>query len=131
MTWNCANYQSRDDQSMRSKGLRIVGWVIVGVFFAALIALVVGFAVQWLWNWLMPDLFNLKAITYWQAVGLVILGKLLIGGFGHHDSHHYKKKYYSNSHHWQKYGKVWKERGKEAADVLIDGAGKESTRETD
>jgi hypothetical protein len=28
---------------------------------------------MWLWNWLMPELFDLKVITYWQALGLLIL----------------------------------------------------------
>ena len=30
-----------------------------------------------LWNWLMPDLFGLKEITYWQGWGLVLLSHLL------------------------------------------------------
>jgi hypothetical protein len=44
--------------------------------------LVFGFVVTHLWNYLMPGLFGLHAITFWQAVGLIILGRLLFGGFG-------------------------------------------------
>ena len=40
-----------------------------------------GFVVMSLWNWLMPELFGLRAIGYWQAWGLLILGKILFGGF--------------------------------------------------
>jgi len=28
---------------------------------------------MWLWNWLMPDLFGLQTIGYWQAAGLMVL----------------------------------------------------------
>ena len=51
------------------------------VVFVAVAALVVGAAVMLLWNWLMPALFGLPAIGFWQAVGLLVLSKLLLGGF--------------------------------------------------
>lgn len=35
-----------------------------------------------LWNWLAPALFHLPAIGFWQALGLLILTRLLFGGFG-------------------------------------------------
>ncbi len=35
-----------------------------------------------LWNALLPAIFGIITITYWQALGLVILGRLLFGGFG-------------------------------------------------
>lgn len=41
-----------------------------------------GFVVMALWNWLMPALFGLKVIGYWQALGLVILCRILFGGRG-------------------------------------------------
>jgi hypothetical protein len=34
-----------------------------------------------LWNWLMPTIFGLITITYWQAAGLLLLSKLLFSGF--------------------------------------------------
>jgi len=39
-----------------------------------------------LWNWLMPSLFGLGVITFWQAAGLLILIRILIGPrwFGRH-----------------------------------------------
>ena len=39
-----------------------------------------GKAVHELWNWLMPGIFGLPAITFWQAVGLLALSWLLFGG---------------------------------------------------
>ena len=40
-----------------------------------------GAAVWQLWNLLMPDLFGLKALGYWQACGLMALSWLLFGGW--------------------------------------------------
>jgi hypothetical protein len=34
-----------------------------------------------LWNWLMPALFGWHLITFWQAVGILVLSKILFGGF--------------------------------------------------
>jgi hypothetical protein len=59
-------------------------WVRRGVGVVVLVvvaALAFGVAVMLLWNWLMPVLFGLPAIGFWQAVGLLILSKLLLGGF--------------------------------------------------
>lgn len=56
------------------------------VLFAGLF----GLLVMLLWNWLMPALFALPAISYCQAVGLFLLCKLLFGGLGggHHGHPH-------------------------------------------
>jgi hypothetical protein len=40
-----------------------------------------GFVVMWLWNWLVPALFGGHTIGYWQAWGIIILSKILFGGF--------------------------------------------------
>lgn len=44
-------------------------------------------AVMLLWNWLLPAMFGWKEITYLQAGGLLILGRLLFGGFHGRCSH--------------------------------------------
>jgi hypothetical protein len=31
------------------------------------------FVVMWLWNWLVPELFNGPLINYWQSIGILIL----------------------------------------------------------
>ena len=43
---------------------------------------VLGFVVMSLWNWLMPALCGWKSIGHWQALGLILLSKILFGGFG-------------------------------------------------
>jgi hypothetical protein len=76
--------------------LKFLVLIIGGLFLAAFVALIFGFVVMHLWNWLMPSLFNLARITFLQAWGLVLLGKLLFGcsGFSrmhaHHHEHHSK-----------------------------------------
>src|SRR5262252_3147924 len=59
-------------------------WVrrMIGGLVAFTIALAVfGQAVHYLWNWLMPALFHLPAITFWQSVGLLTLSWVLFGGW--------------------------------------------------
>jgi len=46
-----------------------------------LFTVVFGFVVMWLWNWLMPSLFGLHRLSYWQAWGILVLCKILFGGF--------------------------------------------------
>jgi hypothetical protein len=53
------------------KFLLIAGLCVAGV----------GFVVMSLWNWLMPTLFGWHPIGFWQAVGLLVLSKILFGGF--------------------------------------------------
>jgi len=42
----------------------------------------VGEAVLQLWNWLLPSIFGWRQITYWQAVGILVLCRILFGKFG-------------------------------------------------
>ena len=41
-----------------------------------------GAVVQLLWNWLLPPILGLPAISFWQALGLLALSRILFGGFG-------------------------------------------------
>ena len=41
-----------------------------------------GAVVQQLWNWLTPSIFGWRQITFWQAVGLLALCRILFGRFG-------------------------------------------------
>ncbi len=61
---------------MRHRLLRGFGFVVL----AALAAALVGFIVMQLWNWLLPPLFGWKVLGYWQAVGLLVLTRILFGG---------------------------------------------------
>ena len=60
-----------------NKFLTSVGAVVIGAIVVFLSALLTGIAVMLLWNWLMPTLFGLSEITYWQGCGLSLLAGLL------------------------------------------------------
>ena len=62
-----------------TKMLLIAPLAILGMMIFAFIG---GEIVLHLWNWLAPELFGLQQITFWQALGLLILCRILFGGFG-------------------------------------------------
>jgi len=55
--------------------------VLKFALFAALFVAVFGFVVMRLWNWLAPALFGWHVIGFWQAIGILVLSKILFGGF--------------------------------------------------
>jgi hypothetical protein len=59
---------------------KFVVLVVLGV--AALAAVVMA-----LWNWLLPSMFGFKEIGYLQAMGVLLLSKILFGGFRGHGGH--------------------------------------------
>ena len=54
----------------------------IGIAAIALFTFLGGNAVRLLWNWLMPMLFGLREVTFWQAVGILALSRILFGGIG-------------------------------------------------
>jgi hypothetical protein len=60
---------------------------VLMVIFATLALVLVGYVVMLLWNALMPAIFGLKTIGYWQAVGLLILSKIFFGSFRGRPNH--------------------------------------------
>ncbi|HUW41691.1 MAG TPA: hypothetical protein VMV90_11850 [Rectinemataceae bacterium] len=61
------------------KALVAIGGAIVAVGLAALF----GFVFMWLWNALMPRIFKLPTVGYWEGWGLVILSSILFKGRSH------------------------------------------------
>jgi hypothetical protein len=47
-----------------------------------------GWVTMSLWNWLIPELFNGPLITFWQALGFLVLSKILFSGIGKSGGHH-------------------------------------------
>lgn len=62
------------------KILKVAGLVILGILGATVIAFLFGFFVMLLWNWLMPSVFGVRELNFWEAFGFVLLIKLLFGG---------------------------------------------------
>ncbi len=60
-------------------------WIKKGllfVFFAAGAILLFGLLVMSLWNAILPAVLGVTTITFMQAIGILLLSKILFGGFG-------------------------------------------------
>jgi hypothetical protein len=66
---------------MRRK--KLILWAPVAIVGVTLFIALGGEIVQQLWNWLAPSLFGLRQISFWQAIGILALSRILFGGFGH------------------------------------------------
>jgi hypothetical protein len=64
---------------MRTKWILLAPLVILAMLLFVFIG---GEVVQHLWNWLLPPLFGFREITFWQALGILLLSRILFGGFG-------------------------------------------------
>jgi len=60
-------------------------WMLRAVKFLAMIVVgmaILGAIVMELWNVLIPDIFHGPALTFWQALGLLVLSHILLRGWG-------------------------------------------------
>jgi hypothetical protein len=126
----------------RHNWLHCLGFGILGILGFAALALVFGIVIMWLWNWLAPSLFHLSAITFWQAVGLAVLFRLLFGishmghwhkfGRWHHHSnccsHDGSNNFHNGGNHkhgecrsrkWEHYDQFWQEEGEKAFEDYV------------
>jgi hypothetical protein len=67
------------DLTRLTKLILIAPLAILGM---AIFTWIGGEIVMLLWNWLAPALFGLRQVTFWQALGLLTLCRILFGGFG-------------------------------------------------
>jgi len=56
------------DESIKAPGVLAIAVILCFLF---------AFPIKWLWNWLMPLIFGLTKITFWQALGLNLLCGML------------------------------------------------------
>lgn len=61
---------------LRRRASRFIAFFIMGILAAALCALIT----MGLWNWLVPELFGGKPVGFLQALGVLVLARLLFGG---------------------------------------------------
>ena len=70
---------------------KIVGFIILALAATALVS----FVVMSLWNNILAGVLHISVITFWQALGILVLSKILFGGFkggwGSHRGGHWKK----------------------------------------
>jgi hypothetical protein len=77
----CSRWWKRQGIGVKA-GLIIAGVALclgagVGVF------ILFGHIVMWLWNWIMPYLFDLPTIDFWMAWGIIVLSKVFFGTTSH------------------------------------------------
>jgi hypothetical protein len=117
-------------------GLRVATFTVFGITMASIFAFAFGWLVMLLWNKLMPSIFGFPIVNYWQSVGLVVLAKILFGGFGPHHgvphkSHrHFKDCFFScndepsfnhaDLENTECFHKYWKEEGKKAFESYLE-----------
>ena len=63
----------------RKKWIFIAPLAVLGILLFGFIG---GEIVKELWNWLVPQVFGWRPITFWQAIGLLALCRILFGGHG-------------------------------------------------
>ena len=108
--------------------LYITRWVVVGIFIASIFATLFALVVRLIWNAVMPDVFGLPGITFWQAFGMILLAKLLFGGGwnrfrGIHN--HSGRRFPMNTEtpfsmqHCGDYEQYWREEGKTAFEAYL------------
>jgi hypothetical protein len=144
--YNMENHREHFEGNIPAKVFRIGVLTIGRIVIALLVALILGWLVMLLWNWLMPILFGLKAVTYWEATGIIILAKLIFGGvggnvrdhrfhFGHHHHHgwerlgklhegwNFSEDFGFPNRNWVHYREYWKARGKNDFEQYIRETG--------
>jgi len=80
-------------------------WVLLPLLSLGFLVFIAagGALVQQLWNWLLPAIFGVREVTFWQALGLLALCRILFGGFGRGGGPH--------SSSSRRRGEWWKTRG--------------------
>jgi hypothetical protein len=56
---------------------KVLGVILLVIGGIVLVTLLLGWPLMLLWNWLMPTIFGLPIITFWQAVGLNLLSTII------------------------------------------------------
>jgi len=56
---------------------KMVGALLLATVYILFWALIIGFPVMWVWNWIMPYLFQLPHINFWQSWGILFLSASL------------------------------------------------------
>lgn len=74
---------------MARRLIKLIFIVPLAILGMLLFAFIGGEIVLQLWNWLLPPLFGWPMLTFWKALGLLALCRILFGGFGWHRPRRY------------------------------------------
>ena len=64
---------------MKDKIVSAIGAAITAIATVILLGFLTGLFVELLWNWIVPEIFGLPRIGFWQAWGLLVLSGMLFG----------------------------------------------------
>ncbi|HEX2947399.1 MAG TPA: hypothetical protein VHT96_15790 [Clostridia bacterium] len=68
------------------KWAKIICYIFLGILGTIALGIIFGYGIKLLWNWLMPEIFGIKEISYWQGIGIFVLARLIFGSFGGNSS---------------------------------------------
>jgi len=71
---------------MRPRWQRVIFIAPLAILGMLVFIFIGGEIVLHLWNWLLPPLFGWRQIAFWQALGILVLCRILFGGLGLHGS---------------------------------------------
>src|SRR6266436_4575780 len=76
------NLRKREGLNMNRKWKKMIWIAPLAIIAIPVFVAIGGEIVMHLWNWLLPSLFGWRQITFWQALGLLVLCCILFGGWG-------------------------------------------------
>ncbi len=88
------NFKNKKFHPLKMLGIGVMVVLFVGV---------AGAVVMFLWNAIIPEVTGWKPLTYWQAVGLLVLFKILFGGIGRGSGRHHRRR-----SRWREMKNKWK-----------------------
>jgi hypothetical protein len=80
------NLRNREGLNMTPRWKKMIFIAPLAILGMLLFIVIGGEIVLQLWNWLLPQLFGWRQITFWQALGILLLCRILFGGFRLHGS---------------------------------------------
>src|SRR6266567_3621415 len=76
------NLRKPEELNMSRKLKRLIFIAPLTILGVLVFVVIGGELVMHLWNWLLPPLFGWREITFWQALGILLLCRILFGGTG-------------------------------------------------
>lgn len=109
------------------KPLRIACHVALGLLVATSFALLFGYVTMLLWNAILPQITSLPALSFWQAVGILLLARLLAGRFSH--DHHGARlsRRQAERDQTDRYAEWWDREGRAAFDAYLTRSPRETS----
>ncbi len=107
-------------------GAEMLKHILAGLIFAIVFAFLFGIFMMLLWNWLMPTIFSLPELSYFEAVGVIVLSRLIFGSFGPHSHNEHSPRKSMNrqrderwTDRWKYYHDFWNSEGEKSFNEYV------------